>query len=254
MPRPVASSALLCSHITFTASPGVMQLPLLGHAVLLSLLTAFLPPPPPLLRRLSKLLGSPTRSGRGWGSNPHRSARGGAPEAAGALPGQLPLPVSPCCSHEPYAPPPRCAPRCPRAARSRPSRPAPYCSRRPWRALSGSGAMAAGGGRRCSARGGALLAPCPAAAAGCTPRVSGGRAGERRARAARGVGWGEGGRRAQLFSPAAGDKAFAQFLTDEIKEERKIQKHKALPKVSGGWELEVHGTEARLVRKVAGEK
>ncbi|XP_042686341.1 complement component 1 Q subcomponent-binding protein, mitochondrial [Centrocercus urophasianus] len=51
-----------------------------------------------------------------------------------------------------------------------------------------------------------------------------------------------------------GDKAFAQFLTDEIKEERKIQKHKALPKVSGGWELEVHGTEARLVRKVAGEK
>lgn len=56
------------------------------------------------------------------------------------------------------------------------------------------------------------------------------------------------------FCPAAGDKAFAQFLTDEIKEERKIQKHKALPKVSGGWELEVHGTEARLVRKVAGEK
>ncbi|XP_065551257.1 complement component 1 Q subcomponent-binding protein, mitochondrial [Lathamus discolor] len=51
-----------------------------------------------------------------------------------------------------------------------------------------------------------------------------------------------------------GDKAFAQFLSDEIKEERKIQKHKALPKVSGGWELEVHGTEARLVRKVAGEK
>ncbi|XP_057266737.1 complement component 1 Q subcomponent-binding protein, mitochondrial [Pezoporus wallicus] len=51
-----------------------------------------------------------------------------------------------------------------------------------------------------------------------------------------------------------GDKAFAQFLTDEIKEEKKIQKHKALPKVSGGWELEVHGTEARLVRKVPGEK
>ncbi|KAM6110818.1 complement component 1 Q subcomponent-binding protein, mitochondrial [Pterocles gutturalis] len=51
-----------------------------------------------------------------------------------------------------------------------------------------------------------------------------------------------------------GDKAFAQFLADEIKEERKIQKHKSLPKVSGGWELEVHGTEARLVRKIAGEK
>ncbi|XP_074701344.1 complement component 1 Q subcomponent-binding protein, mitochondrial [Strix aluco] len=51
-----------------------------------------------------------------------------------------------------------------------------------------------------------------------------------------------------------GDKAFAQFLTDEIKEEKKIQKHKSLPKVSGGWELEVHGTEAKLVRKVAGER
>ncbi|XP_059721880.1 complement component 1 Q subcomponent-binding protein, mitochondrial [Haemorhous mexicanus] len=51
-----------------------------------------------------------------------------------------------------------------------------------------------------------------------------------------------------------GDKAFAQFLTDEIKEEKKIQKHKSLPKVSGGWELEVHGTEAKLVRKIAGEK
>ncbi|KAI1231919.1 Complement component 1 Q subcomponent-binding protein, partial [Lamprotornis superbus] len=50
------------------------------------------------------------------------------------------------------------------------------------------------------------------------------------------------------------DKAFAQFLTDEIQEEKKIQKHKSLPKVSGGWELEVHGTEAKLVRKIAGEK
>uniref|UniRef100_A0A663MLB7 Complement component 1 Q subcomponent-binding protein, mitochondrial n=1 Tax=Athene cunicularia TaxID=194338 RepID=A0A663MLB7_ATHCN len=55
------------------------------------------------------------------------------------------------------------------------------------------------------------------------------------------------------FSPP-GDKAFAQFLTDEIKEEKKIQKHKSLPKISGGWELEVHGTEAKLVRKVAGER
>ncbi|XP_034995499.1 complement component 1 Q subcomponent-binding protein, mitochondrial [Zootoca vivipara] len=50
-----------------------------------------------------------------------------------------------------------------------------------------------------------------------------------------------------------GDKAFAEFLTDEIKEEKKIQKHKSLPKMSGGWELDVHGTEAKLVRKVAGE-
>ncbi|OXB64758.1 hypothetical protein ASZ78_016285 [Callipepla squamata] len=52
----------------------------------------------------------------------------------------------------------------------------------------------------------------------------------------------------------ARDKAFAQFLTDEIKEERKIQKHKALPTVSGGWELELHGTEARLRRRIAGER
>ena len=51
-----------------------------------------------------------------------------------------------------------------------------------------------------------------------------------------------------------GDKAFVDFLNDEIKEERKIQKHKSLPKMSGGWGLEVNGTEAKLVRKVAGEK
>ncbi|KAL4834431.1 hypothetical protein H8958_003113 [Nasalis larvatus] len=51
-----------------------------------------------------------------------------------------------------------------------------------------------------------------------------------------------------------GDKAFVDFLSDEIKEERKIQKHKTLPKMSGGWELELNGTEAKLVRKVAGEK
>ncbi|XP_078535823.1 complement component 1 Q subcomponent-binding protein, mitochondrial [Lissotriton helveticus] len=50
-----------------------------------------------------------------------------------------------------------------------------------------------------------------------------------------------------------GDKAFAEFLTDEIKEEAKIQKHKALPKMSGGWELELNGTEAKLVRKISGE-
>lgn len=51
-----------------------------------------------------------------------------------------------------------------------------------------------------------------------------------------------------------GDKAFVEFLNDEIKEEKKIQKHKSLPKMSGGWNLEVNGTEAKLVRNVAGEK
>ncbi|XP_053130941.1 complement component 1 Q subcomponent-binding protein, mitochondrial [Hemicordylus capensis] len=50
-----------------------------------------------------------------------------------------------------------------------------------------------------------------------------------------------------------GDKAFAEFLNDEIKEEKKIQKHTALPKMSGGWELDIQGTEAKLLRKVAGE-
>lgn len=51
-----------------------------------------------------------------------------------------------------------------------------------------------------------------------------------------------------------GDKAFGDFLTDEIKEERKIQKNKTLPKMSGGWELEMNGTEAKLVRFVSGDK
>ncbi|XP_053425307.1 complement component 1 Q subcomponent-binding protein, mitochondrial [Nycticebus coucang] len=51
-----------------------------------------------------------------------------------------------------------------------------------------------------------------------------------------------------------GDKAFVEFLSDEIKEEKKIQKHTSLPKMSGGWELELNGTEAKLVRKVAGEQ
>ncbi|NWZ09875.1 C1QBP protein, partial [Agelaius phoeniceus] len=37
-----------------------------------------------------------------------------------------------------------------------------------------------------------------------------------------------------------GDKAFAQFLTDEIQEEKKIQKHKSLPKVSGGARSDGH--------------
>jgi len=51
-----------------------------------------------------------------------------------------------------------------------------------------------------------------------------------------------------------GDKAFGEFLFDEIKEEKKIQKNKILPKMSGGWELELNGTEAKLTRNVAGEK
>ncbi|XP_041808543.1 complement component 1 Q subcomponent-binding protein, mitochondrial [Chelmon rostratus] len=51
-----------------------------------------------------------------------------------------------------------------------------------------------------------------------------------------------------------GDKAFNDFLSDEIKEEKKIQKNKSLPKMSGGWELEMNGTEAKLTRNVAGEK
>lgn len=51
-----------------------------------------------------------------------------------------------------------------------------------------------------------------------------------------------------------GDKAFAEFLSDEIKEEKKIQKNKNLPKMSGGWELELNGTEAKLVRFVSGDK
>lgn len=51
-----------------------------------------------------------------------------------------------------------------------------------------------------------------------------------------------------------GDKAFSEFLTDEIKEEKKIQKNKSLPKMSGGWELELNGTEAKLIRSLSGEK
>lgn len=51
-----------------------------------------------------------------------------------------------------------------------------------------------------------------------------------------------------------GDKAFGAFLSDEIKEELKIQKNNNLPKMSGGWELALNGTEAKLSRNVAGEK
>ncbi|XP_030648350.1 complement component 1 Q subcomponent-binding protein, mitochondrial isoform X2 [Chanos chanos] len=51
-----------------------------------------------------------------------------------------------------------------------------------------------------------------------------------------------------------GDKAFAEFLSDEIKEEKKIQKSKTLPKMSGGWELELNGTEAKLIRSISGDR
>ncbi|XP_035383248.1 complement component 1 Q subcomponent-binding protein, mitochondrial [Electrophorus electricus] len=51
-----------------------------------------------------------------------------------------------------------------------------------------------------------------------------------------------------------GDKAFTEFLSDEIKEEKKIQKSKTLPKMSGGWELQLNGAEAKLIRSVSGEK
>ncbi|XP_017267992.1 complement component 1 Q subcomponent-binding protein, mitochondrial [Kryptolebias marmoratus] len=51
-----------------------------------------------------------------------------------------------------------------------------------------------------------------------------------------------------------GDKAFGDFLSDEIKEEKKIQKNKNLPKMSGGWELELNGTEAKLTKHASGDK
>ncbi|XP_014053675.2 complement component 1 Q subcomponent-binding protein, mitochondrial [Salmo salar] len=51
-----------------------------------------------------------------------------------------------------------------------------------------------------------------------------------------------------------GDKAFGDFLSDEMKEEKKVQKSKTVPKMSGGWELEQNGTEAKLIRKLSGEK
>lgn len=51
-----------------------------------------------------------------------------------------------------------------------------------------------------------------------------------------------------------GDKAFGEFLNDEIKEEKKIQKSKTLPKMSGGWELELTGTEAKLIKSLSGDK
>uniref|UniRef100_A0A8C8SE83 Complement component 1 Q subcomponent-binding protein, mitochondrial n=1 Tax=Pelusios castaneus TaxID=367368 RepID=A0A8C8SE83_9SAUR len=50
-----------------------------------------------------------------------------------------------------------------------------------------------------------------------------------------------------------GDKAFVNFLSDEINVEKKIQNNKSLPKMSGGWAIEVHGAQAKLLRKIAGE-
>ena len=48
--------------------------------------------------------------------------------------------------------------------------------------------------------------------------------------------------RVRLWQPAhLGGQNF-EFLNDEVKEEKKIRKHKSLPKMSGGWELEVNGT------------
>ncbi|XP_061817684.1 complement component 1 Q subcomponent-binding protein, mitochondrial [Nerophis lumbriciformis] len=51
-----------------------------------------------------------------------------------------------------------------------------------------------------------------------------------------------------------GDKAFGEFLFDEIKEEKKIQKGENLPKMSGGWQLTMDGTEAQLTKHVSTEK
>nr|XP_057943768.1 complement component 1 Q subcomponent-binding protein, mitochondrial [Doryrhamphus excisus] len=51
-----------------------------------------------------------------------------------------------------------------------------------------------------------------------------------------------------------GDKAFGQFLFDEIKEEKKLKKSETLPKMSGGWQLTLEGTEAQLIKHAAAEK
>lgn len=51
-----------------------------------------------------------------------------------------------------------------------------------------------------------------------------------------------------------GDKVFVEFLIDEIKEEKKIQKYKFFFKMFGDWELEVNGMEVKLLCKVVGEK
>lgn len=57
-----------------------------------------------------------------------------------------------------------------------------------------------------------------------------------------------------LLTISPGDKAFGDFLSDEIKEEKKLQKNKSLPKMSGGWDLEMNGTEAKLTRNMSEEK
>uniref|UniRef100_A0A1A8GJZ8 Complement component 1 Q subcomponent-binding protein, mitochondrial n=1 Tax=Nothobranchius korthausae TaxID=1143690 RepID=A0A1A8GJZ8_9TELE len=51
-----------------------------------------------------------------------------------------------------------------------------------------------------------------------------------------------------------GDKAFGDFLSDELKEEKVIQKNKSLPKMTGGWEMEMNGTEAKLSKHASGDK
>ncbi|TRY57268.1 hypothetical protein DNTS_003313 [Danionella cerebrum] len=50
-----------------------------------------------------------------------------------------------------------------------------------------------------------------------------------------------------------GDKAFGEFLSDEIQQEKKIQKNKVLPKMPKGWELELNGSQAKLTRSISGE-
>ncbi|KAF7206599.1 complement component 1 Q subcomponent-binding protein, mitochondrial [Nothobranchius furzeri] len=51
-----------------------------------------------------------------------------------------------------------------------------------------------------------------------------------------------------------GDKAFGDFLSDEIKEEKVIQKNKSLPKMTGGWEVGMNGTEVKLTKHASGDK
>lgn len=51
-----------------------------------------------------------------------------------------------------------------------------------------------------------------------------------------------------------GHRAFVELLNDDIEEEMEIPKRNYLPKSSGSWELEVDGSEAKFLQKVAGEK
>uniref|UniRef100_A0A8I3MHG7 Complement component 1 Q subcomponent-binding protein, mitochondrial n=1 Tax=Canis lupus familiaris TaxID=9615 RepID=A0A8I3MHG7_CANLF len=186
-----------------------------------------------------------------------KRSRGGAGLPAAREPGS-----GPGSSFAPARALPRCyrccaecpapwARRSPGSAPPPPCRLRPCCGPRPGRACGPSGSSLCARAS-CAPAGPAAAA---AAAAGCTPRVrlgrgGGGGPGSR--------GQGGGGPRPQTHDPlqwtTPGDKAFVEFLNDEIKEEKKIQKHKSLPKMSGGWELDMNGTEAKLVRKVAGEK